>query len=231
MGQEGQVSHGFSKEIIMGLLSKIARRKMDEKVAPYASDKETLEVGAYGRPSYGRYFPNKVGLDIRNGPGVDVVSSVYGLPFDDSSFDIVLCMVVLEHLEDPKKAIAEMLRVLRPGGKILISVPFLFPIHDSPNDFWRFTKYGLRVLFKDWNIVELSAETNFNETFAVLLQRVGYQTKFYANPIFKVCIFSLAWILARIPTMTKNIYGNIEKSVLEPEAFTSSFFLVACKKK
>ncbi len=214
----------------MSFLSKIARRKLNEKVAPYASDQKTLEVGSYGSSGYGKYFPNRVGLDIRSGPGVDVVGSVYKIPFEDNSFEIVLCMVVMEHLEDPKVAIAEIYRVLKPGGKILVSVPFLFPIHDSPNDFWRFTKYGLKVLFKDWDIIELSAETNFNEAFAVLLQRVGYQTKFYANTIFKVCIFSLAWVFARMPTMTKEVYGNIEKSVLEPEAFASSFFLVAHKK-
>ncbi|PIP58155.1 MAG: hypothetical protein COX02_01785 [Candidatus Vogelbacteria bacterium CG22_combo_CG10-13_8_21_14_all_37_9] len=214
----------------MNILSKIARKKLNEKVAPYASDKKTLEVGAYGKSSYGLYFSNRVGIDIRPGPGVDIVGSVYELPFPEASFEIVLCMVVLEHLEDPKRAITEMYRVLKPGGKIIVSVPFLFPIHDAPNDFWRFTKYGLKILFKDWQIEELQAETTFNETFAVLLQRVAYQTKFYFNSIFKVLIFSLAWLLTKIPKLTTGIYGDIGKKVIEEEAFTSSFFLVASKK-
>lgn len=214
----------------MNFLAKIARKKLNEKVAPHASTEKTLEVGAYGKSSYGLYFPNKVGLDIREGPGVDVVGSVYALPFPDNSFDNVLCMVVMEHLEDPKAAIVEMKRVLKVGGKILVSVPFLFPIHDAPNDFWRFTKYGFKILFKDWDIVELSAETNFNETFAVLLQRVGYQTKFHFNAIMKVIIFSLAWLLTKLPKMTKMVYGDIGKTVEEPEAFASSFFLVAKKR-
>jgi SAM-dependent methyltransferase len=214
----------------MNLRSKISRDRLNIKVAKYASDLKTLEVGAYGNPSYGKYFSNKIGLDIRPGPGVDVVGDVYQLPFGDNEFDIVLCMVVLEHLEEPSRAIVEMRRVLKPGGKILVSVPFLFPIHDSPNDFWRFTKYGLKVLFKDWDIVELSAETNFNETFAVLLQRVGYQTEFRINKLMKVFIFGLAWFVARMPRMVKTIYGGIDRKMEEPEAFTSSFFLVAKKR-
>ncbi len=213
----------------MNLRAKIARRKLDEKVAPHASGAKTLEVGAYGRSSYGRFFPNRIGLDVRPGVGVDIVGSVYELPFEDESFDIVLCMVVMEHLEDPQSAIREMKRVLKPGGKILVSVPFLFPIHDSPGDYWRFTKYGFKVLFKDWNIVELSAETNFNETFAVLLQRVGYQSKFRFNAVAKILIFSLAWLLTKLPVLPTQVYGDIGKTVEEPEAFASSFFLVAEK--
>lgn len=214
----------------MSFISKISRRKLDEKVEEYASDSKTLEVGAYGSPGYGRFFTNKTGLDIRPGLGVDVVGSVYELPFENESFDIVLCMVVMEHLEDPKSAIAEMKRVLKKGGKILVSVPFLFPIHDAPGDYWRFTKYGLKVLFKDWEIEKLEAETDMNEAFAVLLQRVAYQANFKFNKLMKVLIFSLASFISWMPRMTRKIYGGIDKKREEPEAFTSSFFLVARKK-
>jgi len=214
----------------MNLTSKISRKKLDEKVVQFATDKKTLEVGAYGRPTYGRFFSNKTGLDIRPGPGVDVVGSVYELPFEDEAFDLVLCMVVMEHLEDPKKAIEEMKRVLKPGGRILVSVPFLFPIHDAPGDYWRFTKYGLQILFKEWEIERLEAETDMQEALAVLLQRVGYQTDFKLNKLMKIIVFALAAFVAWMPRMTRKIYGGIDKKREEPEAFTSSFFLVAKKR-
>lgn len=213
----------------MNFTSKISRQKLDEKVSKYKSDLKTLEIGSYGQPSNASFFINRIGLDIRSGKGVDVIGSVYELPFPDNSFDFVLCMGILEHLEYPHAAIPEMHRVLKPGGRIIVSVPFLFPIHDAPNDFWRFTKYGLKVLFKDWEIEELTAETNFNETFATLFQRVGYQTKFYLNTIVKSIIFILANIIAKLPNMTRVVYGGIDKKVEEPEAFTSAFFLVARK--
>jgi len=214
----------------MNFTAKISRQKLDQKVAKYASAEKTLEVGAYGNQAYGRFFTNKTGLDIRPGPGVDVVGSVYDLPFEDNEFDIVLCMVVMEHLEDPQRAIKEMKRVLKVGGKVLVSVPFMFPMHDTPGDYWRFTKYGLKMLFKDWDILEVSAETDMNETFAVILQRVGYQATFYMNRLMKVCIFSLAAFVAWMPRLTKKIYGGIDRKVEEPEAFASSYFLVAKKK-
>jgi len=214
----------------MNLTAKISRKKLDQKVSKYASDKRTLEVGAFGSQAYGRFFTNKVGLDIRPGKGVDVVGSVYELPFKDNEFDIVLCMVVMEHLEDPQKAILEMKRVLKQGGIILVSVPFMFPMHDTPNDFWRFTKYGLMHLFKDWEIVEVSAETDMNETLAVILQRIGYQATFYLNKLMKVFIFALAAFISWMPRITKKIYGGIDRKVEEPEAFASSYFLVAKKR-
>ena len=214
----------------MNFTAKIARIKLDEKVSKYATDERVLEVGAFGNQSYNRFFKNKVGLDIRPGKGVDVVGSVYELPFKDNKFDMVLCMVVMEHLEDPQKAIKEMQRVLRVGGKILVSVPFMFPMHDTPADYWRFTKYGLRMLFKDWEIIEVSAETDLNETLAVILQRIGYQATFYMNKVMKVFIFSLAAFIAWMPRMTKKIYGGIDRKTEEPEAFASSYFLVARKR-
>lgn len=214
----------------MDLTGKISRIALDHLVERYASDTKTLEVGAYGSPSYGRFFNNKIGIDVRPGPGVDQVASVYELPFESESFDVVLCLSVLEHLETPQKAIEEMKRVLKPGGRIIVSVPFLFPIHDAPGDYWRFTKFGLRNLFKhNWNIVELRAETTTQETFAVLFQRVGYQTQLRWNRFSKGIIFLVARILSKLPTLTVKVFGDIKKSTLEPEAFASAFFLVAEK--
>jgi SAM-dependent methyltransferase len=214
----------------MSLVSKISRRKLDGLVSRYASTEKTLEVGAFGSPSYGQFFSHKVGIDIRPGPGVDVVGSVYELPFQDGEFQTVLCLSVLEHLEDPKKAIQEMRRVLKPGGRILISVPFMFPIHDAPGDYWRFTKFGLKLLFKEgWEIEELKAETSVGETYAVLFQRLAYQTKLSMNKVSKAILFILASVLSNGPSLVRGVYGGIQKKVAEPEAFASAFFMAARK--
>jgi SAM-dependent methyltransferase len=216
----------------MALVSKISRVKSDAVIAPFSSNELTLEVGAYGQPGYGRFFPNRIGIDIRKGPGVDRVASVYALPFSDGYFANVLCMSVLEHLEDPARAIREMHRVLKPGGRIFVSVPFLFPIHDAPGDYWRFTKYGLQYLFREgWNVVHLRAETDAQESFAVLLQRYGYQTKLRWNTFFKGVLFMLARILDVMPrSIIRSVYGDIHKKREEPDAFASAFFLAAEKR-
>ena len=75
-------------------------------------------------------------------------------------------------------AIAEMKRVLKPGGKLLLTTRFVFPLHDVPNDYFRFTKYGLQHLLKDgWEIIELEDETSTKDTIAALLQRIGFRRR------------------------------------------------------
>lgn len=74
--------------------------------------------------------------------------SVFGdaaqLPFRDASFENVTCLEVLEHVPDPALVMTEISRVLTQGGRAWISMPFLYPLHDAPYDFQRFTTYGLR---------------------------------------------------------------------------------------
>ena len=67
------------------------------------------------------------------------------LPLPDEEFDTVLLTDVLEHIQDPRGLWKEMTRVLRPGGKLIVGVPFLYPIHEAPHDFFRYTEHALRM--------------------------------------------------------------------------------------
>lgn len=73
----------------------------------------------------------------------DVFADAARLPFCDASVDTVLIIEVLEHLRHPAEALAEIARVLRPQGRALVSIPFLYPIHDAPHDYQRLTSHGL----------------------------------------------------------------------------------------
>jgi SAM-dependent methyltransferase len=77
------------------------------------------------------------------------------IPFPDASFDNVLCTEVLEHVEDPTGLVAEMLRVLRPGGTLLATVPFSARVHHAPYDFHRFTRFQLTAMFRNFNRIEV----------------------------------------------------------------------------
>ncbi len=72
-----------------------------------------------------------------------VFASAGALPLPNQSVDTVLLIEVAEHLAEPASAFAEIARVLRPGGRLLMSVPFLYPIHDAPHDYQRWTQHGL----------------------------------------------------------------------------------------
>ena len=89
-----------------------------------------------------------VRMDISGGPNVDVVGRAEDIPFPDASFDSVLSTKVFEHVENPELAAAEVSRILKRGGKLLITVPQWNELHEEPHDYWRYTKFGLQALFE-----------------------------------------------------------------------------------
>ena len=90
-----------------------------------------------------RLMDGIVNVDVMPYPNVDVVTSADRLPFADDSVDLVFSIAVLEHVPDPHSAIAELVRVLRPGGQAYVFVPFIQGFHAAPYDFQRFTRPGL----------------------------------------------------------------------------------------
>ena len=107
------------------------------------------------RPLFeGRDF---TGTDFREGPGVDRVEDLRGLSFEDGEVGTALCLETLEHCEDPFAACRELHRVLSPGGICVISSVMLFGIHGYPNDYWRFTPEGLRVLLSRFDDVSVAS--------------------------------------------------------------------------
>ncbi|MDH5323292.1 MAG: class I SAM-dependent methyltransferase [Gammaproteobacteria bacterium] len=73
----------------------------------------------------------------------DIYADAQRLPLQDASVDHSLLLDVLEHIPEPERCLAEICRVLKPGGSLTIQVPFLYPVHDAPLDFHRWTRHGL----------------------------------------------------------------------------------------
>ena len=98
--------------------------------------------------------PSADAFGMREHPDI-VAFDGRAIPFPESSFDAILCTEVLEHVEDPAGLVAEMLRVLRPGGVLLATVPFSARVHHVPYDFHRFTPFRLASLFKNFTSFEV----------------------------------------------------------------------------
>lgn len=89
---------------------------------------------------------------------IDRHDDIEDLQFPDNHFNAVVCWSVLEHVPAPERAIAEMRRVLKPGGLIWVQLPFLFPYHADPHDFWRVTPAGLRLWMQEFEEVACACD-------------------------------------------------------------------------
>lgn len=89
-----------------------------------------------------------IGCDIRPGPGVDRIEDVHHLSFGSDTLGTVLMLETLEHVKNPLQAMAEVFRVLRPGGLAVISSCMDFPVHEHPADYWRFPPQGFDLLLE-----------------------------------------------------------------------------------
>ena len=113
-----------------------------------------------------------VGFDVPGNPHADLHGSIDALPVEDASFDVVLCLQVLEHVPDPAAAVRELRRVVRPGGRVLASTHGIYPYHPNPEDLWRWTHSGLERLFRengDWSSVSVRAGAGTAGTVAMLV--------------------------------------------------------------
>jgi SAM-dependent methyltransferase len=159
-----------------------------------------LDLGCGNQPYASWYRPlasSVTTLDAAPLPGVDVVAYADEVPLRDGSFDIILATEVLEHVNDAERAMAEISRLLRPGGHAVVTVPYLYPTHEAPHDYRRLTHYGLVALAErhGLRVVDLAAKggvlalaTQFVVVAAVeliggLLRRLGFR-----KPIFEYAV-------------------------------------------
>lgn len=101
----------------------------------------------------------------------DMVMDVTNMSFADSEFDAIYMMEVLEHVKYPQAALHEVERVLKNGGRFVMSTPFVFGIHEEPYDFWRFTEHGLRVLLSAFEIESVRPRNKYYRSIIVLVMR------------------------------------------------------------
>jgi len=175
-----------------------------------------LDIGC-GKKLYLEIFKDKVssyvGLDLKGG---DVIGSALDLPFANESFNTVFSGQALEHVEDPFLMMKEVARVLEKGGYLILTAPLFWCLHEEPRDFFRFTKYSLRLLAEkaDLKVVYIKGLGCWLETIgqmiSLFLESTCNRTVLkYPKKIFQILILYLFWQMGKIKRFKKNTQAPI----------------------
>jgi 2-polyprenyl-3-methyl-5-hydroxy-6-metoxy-1,4-benzoquinol methylase len=159
-------------------------------------------------------------IDIDSDRGPDIVGDISDHKFGEQRFGAVVMSEVLEHIRTPEKAIQAAHAVLEPGGRLILSTPFIFPIHDRPHDYYRFTRYGLEWLLRDFSEVTVKERNSWAEAINVLVVRLIKEK----NSLFRLAA-PLIVVLALAIAPVAMILGAIVKT----DFITSGYVVRAVK--
>ncbi len=191
-----------------------------------------LDVGGVKNDKRGCFRPSMtkadsweyLNIDEKTSP--DYLCSSEKIPVDNNSYDVVLIAEVLEHLENPEKTLRESLRVLKAGGKLIATMPFLYPVHADPFDFQRWTPEKVRMEFGKAGFDEIKIEC-MGGFFSVLydLWRVFLNDENCRlrclRKVIRKCILPILII----------IYINLDKFFAPVnKKITTGFYITAVKK-
>jgi uncharacterized protein YbaR (Trm112 family) len=155
---------------------------------------------------------NFINLDIYPHSNTHIAGDAHSLPILSNSIDIVWLCAVLEHIRDPFLVMKEVHRILKKDGLVLISVPFLQYLHGSPNDYFRYTKYGLRSICKEFNEIETGA--TYTRPIGTLIQLASvlpetiFENKLLKNALSVV----ITWIL--FPLLILDLFSKKSNEIL-----------------
>ena len=181
--------------------------------------------------AYEYYFPNREKANVRNGEDIDIKSDkeYQNIQSPDNVYDVVVCTGLLEHVPDPTATLKELKRVLKSGGKLLVSASASFSTHSAPDNYFHATLFGMKKWLDDasFDIKNITPSSRPFRTIGILLQRICYQTDM--SMFFKFFIFLCAKIVPFFDMFIKKDYGNIQKSYEIQSSLYSNVQVVAVK--
>jgi ubiquinone/menaquinone biosynthesis C-methylase UbiE len=142
--------------------------------------------------------------------GADIVGDIHQIPLPDESFNAVICSSVLEHVKDPRQAVKEIHRILKPGGSAFVMVPSIYPYHSRPGhypDYWRFFEDTIKDMFVDFTQLEIVKRGRY---FSALSFFFPYQQKF-------------RWFLDPISELLDRLFGALVNNT------TAGYYIYAIK--
>lgn len=189
--------------------SRRTRAKLAEFCGELATDQYTLVVHCVDL-DHRKFFPNAFVVSKRE----DRPANLYtDSTFQDlrligsASFGTIVCTGLLEHIADPQSLAAEFHRILTPGGRLVLSASAVFSFHGAPDNYFHFTPYGLRHLFRNWSRFDvLRGSTTPFETIAVLLQRIYIQCDLF--PPLRLLLVALYYTVPLLDVFVRRQYDS-----------------------
>jgi len=215
----------------------LSRKGIDESIRTFgkgfSEEAKVIDIGCGDKP-YARYFRCQYyGLDVANNSKADYVGDILNNQLSDATYDGIVMTQVLEHVEDAQKAIDEVERLLKPGGRAFISAPFCMRVHETPissdiakynnfnknihpiwqRDYWRFSKYGLIVLCKNFTRVEINETTGY---LCTILQMINYFFASFGVPYVFIPVYLFNNLIGRTLDVFADVFcKNSHWSVLQ----------------
>ena len=181
-------------------------------------------IGAYGKDTEHlgpEILAEMINLEVEPGPVVDLVADGHDIPFPDHSFDLIISQAVLEHVKRPRRVVAEMHRLLKPGGWIFVDVPFIANVH-MYSDFWRFTPRGLDELMQDFEKVRSGQNAGLGAAAALINSELMAAVLSCGNTRY---FYRLRRICRRLTSWQRCWDKLLEKTSLPPDAPNSIYFI------
>jgi len=161
-----------------------------------------------------RYDPRVVCVDGGAYANIDLVSDLRTLPLRDASVAGAVSVAVLEHVPDPVAHVAEIRRVLAPGGRVLCFVPFIQPFHASPHDYQRFTQAGLTALFGDFETISVRVGAGPTSSLLWVLQEwLALVLSLGSRRLYRMLV-PLMWLLSPLKLLDAVLARHCEAGVL-----------------
>ena len=199
------------------LVERINRAYVQEAAGRYGRGR-VLDAGC-GRRPYAEFYSDYTGLEFDRARYADAPADVWGsgmeLPFRDKAFATVFSSQVLEHVPEPWRMVAEMARVLEPGGHLILTAPHIWGLHEVPQDYFRFTCYGLEHLARRAGLqpIEVRAMAGYWVTAGV---RFCYYLRHFERgplkPVVRVMfalIQLMAWGLDRLHRVESDAWNYL----------------------
>ena len=196
-GDTSILKNYIRRHILPKLSNDTQINKRYDRLISYFKGKEikVLVIGAGQKSNYYKEIFGKYTLtsDIHLQYGVDLVLDAHFIPFENETFDLVLAQQVLEHCMRPWEVSSEIQRVVKKDGYIQIEVPFCFPYHSAPYDFYRYTYSGIRSLFRNCKVEKIMVPEGTFSAIAISISTALIESS--NKRVFRILLLTVARIL------------------------------------